>query len=47
MVLDTMKLLCCVNNIILSQNTFDHLIAGVGMHYCIAGMITLDEDRGT
>ena len=45
-VLDGVKLLCSVNNVVLRQDICNSLIAGIGFHDGLKGMVELCEDRG-
>ena len=45
MVLDGVKLLCSVDNMVLRQDTRNSLIAGIGFHDGLKGMVELREDR--
>ena len=46
MVLDGVKLLCSVDNVVLRQDTCDSLIASIGFHNGLKGTIELRKDRG-
>ena len=43
---DRVKLLCSVDNVVLSQDTCNSLIAGIGFYNGLKGPIELRKDRG-
>ena len=45
-VLDGVKLLGSVNNVVLRQDTCDRLIGGIGFYHGLKGTIELRKDRG-
>ena len=46
MVLDVVKLLCSVDNVVLRQDTCNSLIAVIGLHNGLKGAIELRKNRG-
>ena len=45
-VLDGVKLLCSVDNVVLRQDTGNSLIAGISLHNGLKGMVELCENSG-
>ena len=45
-VLDAVKLLCFVDNVVLRRDTCNSFIAGIGFHNGLKGTIELRKDRG-
>ena len=45
-VLDGVKLLCSVDNVVLRQDTCNSLIAGISCHDGLKGTVELCKDRG-